>query len=100
MSAGKQHNIMMEALFSGRLMNLSAVYKHLSDSEWRTASVPDLVRASVEPYCAADYKDCDLDGPELAVSASMALSLIMILHELAANAASTAPSLGGQATSK
>jgi two-component sensor histidine kinase len=46
----------LESAFSGRLMNLSAVYKHLSDSEWRTASVPDLVRASVEPYCAPDTK--------------------------------------------
>ena len=77
----------LEVAFSGRLMNLSAVYKHLSESEWQTASVPDLVRAAVEPYCAPDYEDCNLEGPDVTVSASMALSLIMILHELAANAA-------------
>jgi two-component sensor histidine kinase/integral membrane sensor domain MASE1 len=77
----------LENAFNGRLMNLSAVYKHLSESEWQTASVPDLVRAAVEPYCAPDYKDCDIEGPDVVVSASMALSLIMILHELATNAA-------------
>jgi two-component sensor histidine kinase/integral membrane sensor domain MASE1 len=77
----------LEDAFSGRLMNLSAVYKHLSESEWQTASVPSLVRAAVEPYCAPAYKDCSLEGPDVTVSASMALSLIMILHELAANAA-------------
>ena len=77
----------LEDAFSGRLMNLSAVYKHLSESEWQTASVPSLVRAAVEPYCAPDYEDCSLEGPDVTVSASMALSLIMILHELAANAA-------------
>jgi two-component sensor histidine kinase len=77
----------LETAFSGRLMNLSAVYKHLSESEWQTASVPYLVRAAVEPYCAPDYQDCNLEGPNVTVSASMALSLIMILHELAANAA-------------
>jgi two-component sensor histidine kinase/integral membrane sensor domain MASE1 len=77
----------LEGAFSGRLMNLSTVYKHLSESEWQTASVPDLVRAAVEPYCAPDYKDCDFEGPDLRISASMALSLIMILHELATNAA-------------
>lgn len=77
----------LEDAFSGRLMNLSAVYKHLSESEWQTASVPSLVRAAIEPYCAPDYEDCSLEGPDVTVSASMALSLIMILHELAANAA-------------
>jgi two-component sensor histidine kinase/integral membrane sensor domain MASE1 len=76
----------LEDAFSGRLMNLSAVYKHLSESEWQTASVYDLVRAAVEPYSAPDYEDCCLEGPEVTVSASMALSLIMILHELATNA--------------
>jgi two-component sensor histidine kinase len=76
----------LEDAFSGRLMNLSAVYKHLSESEWQTASVPDLVRAALEPYSAPDYEDCSLEGPVVTVSASMALSLIMILHELAANA--------------
>jgi two-component sensor histidine kinase/integral membrane sensor domain MASE1 len=76
----------LEDAFSGRLMNLSAVYKHLSESEWQTASVPDLVRAAVEPYCAPDFQDCNLQGPAVTVSASMALSLIMILHELATNA--------------
>lgn len=77
----------LEDAFSARLMNLATVYKHLSESEWQTASVPELVRAAVETYCAPDYRDCDLDGPDVTVSASMALSLMMILHELAANAA-------------
>jgi two-component sensor histidine kinase/integral membrane sensor domain MASE1 len=76
----------LEDAFTARLMNLSAVYKHLSESEWQSASVPDLVRAAVEPYCAPDYQDCNLQGPDVTVSAPMALSLIMILHELATNA--------------
>ena len=63
------------------------MYKHLSESEWQTASVHDLVRAAVEPYCAPDYQDCNFQGPDVTVSAPMALSLIMILHELATNAA-------------
>ena len=42
----------LEDAFTARLMNLSAVHKHLSESEWQSASVPDLVRAAVEPYCA------------------------------------------------
>ena len=77
----------LEDAFSARLMNLAAVYKHLSESEWQTANVSDLVRAAVETYCAPDYEDCDLSGCDVTVSASMALSLMMILHELAANAA-------------
>ena len=85
-----QHAVGVEQLenaFGARLMNLATVYKHLSESEWQTANLSELVRAAVEPYCAPAYEDCDLDGPEVTVSASMALSLMMILHELAANAA-------------
>jgi two-component sensor histidine kinase len=76
----------LERAFVGRLMNLSAAYRHLSDGQWQSAQVSDLVRAALGPYCAPNYADCDLDGSDVAVSASMALSLIMILHELAANA--------------
>lgn len=76
----------LENAFLSRLINLSAVYKHLSESEWHSAQIRDLVRAALEPYCAANYSDCDLEGADVAVSSSMALSVIMILHELAANA--------------
>jgi len=77
----------LETAFCARLMNLSAVYRHLSDQQWQLANVGDLVRAALQPYCAPDYADCHLEGSEIWVSASMALSLMMILHELAANAA-------------
>jgi len=77
----------LEEAFVGRLTNLSAVYRHLSESNWRSAKVHDLVRAAVEPYCSPSYEDCDLKGSDVSVSASMALSLMMILHELAANSA-------------
>ena len=73
----------LETAFCARLMNLSAVYRHLSDQQWQLANVGDLVRAALQPYCAPDYADCHLEGSEIWVSASMALSLMMILHELA-----------------
>jgi two-component sensor histidine kinase/integral membrane sensor domain MASE1 len=77
----------LEEAFVGRLTNLSAVYRHLSESNWQSAKVADLVRAALEPYCSPRYEDCDLKGSDVSVSASMALSLMMILHELAANSA-------------
>jgi len=77
----------LETVFVARLLNLSAVYKHLSEQQWQSANVGDLIRAAIQPYCASDYADCELEGSEIWVSASMALSLMMILHELAANAA-------------
>lgn len=77
----------LEKAFISRLMNLSAVYRQLSESNWQSAKVGDLVRAALEPYCSPNYEDCDLSGPDVHVSATMALSLIMVLHELAANAA-------------
>jgi integral membrane sensor domain MASE1/two-component sensor histidine kinase len=67
----------LEEAFVGRLTNLSAVYRHLSESNWRSAKVHDLVRAALEPYCSPSYEDCDLKGSDVSVSASMALSLIL-----------------------
>jgi len=52
----------LEEAFVGRLTNLSAVYRHLSESNWRSAKVHDLVRAALEPYCSPSYEDCDLKG--------------------------------------
>jgi two-component system, chemotaxis family, CheB/CheR fusion protein len=72
--------------FEARLMNLAATHTLLSNNNWRSAQVGDLVRAAVSPYCPNDHDDCEFVGEELRLPASMVLSLTMILHELATNA--------------
>ena len=77
----------LELAFEGRLMNLAATHKLLSESTWHSAGVRDLVHAAVQPYCAEDLSDCRFSGDNVRIPASMVLSLTMVLHELATNAA-------------
>ena len=77
----------LEDAFEARLMNLAATHKLLSEDNWRSAAISDLVRAAVRPYCPPSYDDCQFSGRETRLPASMVLTLTMILHELATNAA-------------
>jgi two-component sensor histidine kinase len=77
----------LEEAFVARLINLSTAHRHLGESNWQSANIRDLVNAALEPYCTPNVRDCELTGPDIFVSASVALSLTMVLHELATNAA-------------
>ena len=77
----------LDDAFEARLMNLAATHKLLSEDNWRSAAISDLVRAAVQPYCPPSYDDCQFSGTEVRLPASMVLTLTMVLHELATNAA-------------
>jgi two-component sensor histidine kinase/integral membrane sensor domain MASE1 len=77
----------LEKGFQGRLMNLAAAHKLLGGSNWESASVIDLVEAAVEPYCHPEYEGCEFIGDDIQIPGSVATSLMMVLHELATNAA-------------
>jgi integral membrane sensor domain MASE1 len=75
----------LETGFQARLMNLAATHRLLGEANWASASVRELVKAAVEPYCPPEYDGCDFTGDELRVPGSIATSLTMVLHELATN---------------
>ena len=77
----------LEDAFEARLMNLAATHKLLSENNWHSAAISGLVRSAVQPYCPPNYDDCQFSGKEVRLPASMVLTLTMILHELATNAA-------------
>jgi two-component sensor histidine kinase len=77
----------LEAAFEGRLMNLAATHTLLSETTWDSALLGDLIRTAVKPYCAEDFRDCWFSGGEIRVPGSSVLSLTMVMHELATNAA-------------
>jgi two-component sensor histidine kinase/integral membrane sensor domain MASE1 len=77
----------LEDAFEARLMNLAATHQLLSENNWRSAAISGLVRCAVQPYCRPNYSDCQFSGKEVLLPASMVLTLTMILHELATNAA-------------
>jgi two-component sensor histidine kinase len=76
-----------EEAFQGRLMNLAATHRLLGEANWESASLTDLVRAAVEPYCPPEYDGCEFSGDDLRIPGAIATSLTMVLHELATNAA-------------
>jgi two-component sensor histidine kinase len=77
----------LEEAFQARLMNLAAVHKMLGDQNWGPASLRDLVKVAVEPYCPPEYGGCEFEGDDVLIPTHAVTSLTMILHELATNAA-------------
>lgn len=77
----------------GRIGALSATHDLLTSSDWSETLVSDIVAAELAPY-RGDIGDADgavdritMDGPEVALAPSDALSLGLAIHELATNAA-------------
>jgi two-component sensor histidine kinase len=70
-------------LFEGRLLALAAAHELLTDSGWRSVSLPTLIAAALAPH--GDQIAVQTD--ELMVLPSPAQNLVLVLHELATNAA-------------
>ena len=69
-------------LFIERLMALSSTHNLLVKREWESASLHELVDATLSPY----GRTYEITGPDLRLDANLAVSLGMALHELATNA--------------
>ncbi|MEW5683606.1 MAG: sensor histidine kinase [Pseudomonadota bacterium] len=69
-------------LFIERLMALSSTHNLLVKREWESASMRELVDATLRPY----GRDYTYDGPDLTLDANLAVSVGMALHELTTNA--------------
>ena len=72
--------------FVARLTALSRAHDLLTRSNWRSASLTEIVRQTLEPY-GLQSERVRFGGPEIRLSPSAAVTLSMGLHELATNAA-------------
>ena len=70
--------------FESRLMALSKTHNALTDSHWSGAGLRQILWQELSPYGA---ERVTLSGPEIQLSARLALALGMVFHELATNAA-------------
>jgi two-component sensor histidine kinase len=70
--------------FEARLLALSQTHNALTDSQWAGAGLRQILDQELGPYGAERVV---LDGPDIHLPARVALSLGMVFHELATNAA-------------
>jgi len=72
------------AAFEARLLALSQTHNALTDSQWAGAGLRQLLIQELGPY---GPERIVMDGPNVHLPARVALSLGMVFHELATNAA-------------
>lgn len=69
-----------------RLFALSRAHDVLTQENWESADLRDIVREAMAPYRHEREKRIQVHGPEVRVSPRMALAIAMALQELATNA--------------
>jgi PAS domain S-box-containing protein len=73
---------------TGRLTALGAAHDLLTASEWTGATLADVVRFAFEPYDTDDtVKPWTIEGPGIWLASNEAVTLSLVFHELATNAA-------------
>ncbi|WP_421930982.1 sensor histidine kinase [Phenylobacterium sp.] len=75
----------MRRSFEARLMALSHAHNQLAARNWEAADLAQIAEAVLAPYHDADGR-LDPQGPSTHLSAPAAVTLAMVLHELATNA--------------
>jgi PAS domain S-box-containing protein len=73
------------AAYEGRLSALAAAHNLLTRENWEAASMEEVIRAAVSPFCPANR--CKADGPAVRLPPQAAVSVALAMHELATNAA-------------
>ena len=73
------------AAFNARLHALAAAHTALSRSNWTGADMEEAVRRGLA-ICGEDAARVVLEGPALTLRPSVAVALVLVLHELATNA--------------
>ena len=73
--------------FQARLHSLAHTHSLLVRGQWRGADLRAIVAGELSPHTAAGSDRVRISGPRLFLSPKAALSLHLVLHELATNAA-------------
>lgn len=73
------------ASFTGRLQSLSYAHNVLTDRNWASARVHDLVASQIQ-VVVSDTKRVSISGPDVDLPPQLSLQLTLMLHELATNA--------------
>lgn len=72
--------------FEARLRALAAAHNLLTESQWRSASVAEIVCGSAEATAGTLAERFTVEGPDVLLEPQTAVSLAMVVHELCTNA--------------
>ena len=73
--------------FGGRITALAKTHTLLATTKWSASTLHDLIVQQLEPYTKGRADALVISGPRLLVNPKQALTLSLVMHELAANAA-------------
>jgi two-component system CheB/CheR fusion protein len=73
--------------FDGRLQALARAYDLLVAENWTGADIGQLARWTLDPYRVDGDERITIEGPKLILAPKAGTAMVMILHELATNAA-------------
>jgi PAS domain S-box-containing protein len=77
-----------KAAFSARLAALARAHSLLTKELWLGASLRDIVATALSPFGAEGRRDAiGIEGPLVVIKPNVAVTLCLVLHELATNAA-------------
>ncbi len=79
---------LFKTTFTARLQALSAAHGLLTRRTWQVAGLDELVVAALTPFRQAqrDVSRILIEGPQVSITPTAAISLVLMLHELATNA--------------
>ncbi|KZY33320.1 hypothetical protein A3731_03530 [Roseovarius sp. HI0049] len=72
--------------FVGRIHALARAHDQLLETNWQSADLAELVRATLSAYGRDGAVDQVTDGPSVRLTPKQGLGLALVLHELATNA--------------
>jgi two-component sensor histidine kinase len=73
--------------FSSRIAALAKTQTLLTEDYWQTAPLREMLQCELQPFWGTRHERFRLEGPDVNLSADLAIPLSMAFHELTANAA-------------
>ena len=74
------------AKFEARLLGLAEVHEVLTRERWHGASLQVVAERALKPFVPAQSAQVHIQGPEVWLAPAAALTMALVLHELATNA--------------
>lgn len=76
----------VRSILDERLMTLANAHNVLTDQNWASAKLIDIVSSALKPHIPPDRNPFTLEGPDMLLRPASAVALSLAIHELCTNA--------------